>query len=548
MNLNKDYNLITRKLLENKRIYAAYILLVLAPFICALFSMIIHGIGLDFAGFLPVKNDEYMNWYPTLFDYSTYGHLLGVPGYDGMQSAWGNGGVYPFLLYIPYIIFATVFGLSFRTMMFANIFWLCFSLLVLIVLTKPDLKTTILLSVSYMCSFFTISSSLTSMSEPVRLGLFIILTGIVIRWMKKDSINVVEIVLVMAFLFLCAIAYNPTLLVLPVLIMLCCKKIKPIPRLVLSIIMLLIVGIIVLYIMSNILTPYFESSISGKLDAFKYDGIYAGICKVIKDFFSVLCIIDIVSIFNNVHSGIYLLFFIMYLLLVVFLVITIGKQIMMKKCYGFSFYLRLISLYYLLGILLMEGVLHFPLDDTMERVINNALVVSTFMLCYLTPEKKELYLKEKYHTEERENYYRWYVPIEIIVIIFVFFMGIPTIFNARDEQFKAYNVGKDKVKFVEELRAKYSDFMPINLDTNNAWENTVTFYGGDDYLWNAIPGGLSRQLMLYNNSVNENAKYVVYRHYGSPEDMEHVDELIKMGNTIIYSDEYFYIMVNNKYI
>ena len=110
------------------------------------------------------------------------GQILGYNGYDfvlakipSLGSAWG------FFWTFPYLIFGKLFGWDLNAPIIANILFLCLANLIFILLTKANKNTTIGVIVISALLFINIDYSISSMSEPSRYAITIVLVGMMYR-------------------------------------------------------------------------------------------------------------------------------------------------------------------------------------------------------------------------------------------------------------------------------------------------------------------------------------------------------------------------------
>lgn len=117
------------------------------------------------------------------------GNAIGYYGYNGGHALVGHGSAWNPLLLWPYSIVSRIFGYSTSVMWYSNVIFLSLSLLLFVLLTKPNIKNLIYLLILEAVSSPIILYMSTGMTELLRYSYAIVLAGLIFRLFEYESDN-----------------------------------------------------------------------------------------------------------------------------------------------------------------------------------------------------------------------------------------------------------------------------------------------------------------------------------------------------------------------
>ena len=450
------------------------------------------------------------------------GQILGYNGYDfvlakipSLGSAWG------FFWTFPYLIFGKLFGWDLNAPIIANILFLCLANLIFILLTKANKNTTIGVIVISALLFINIDYSISSMSEPSRYAITIVLVGMMYRLAYFETGYIFKYFAVPATIIFGAATF---ILLSAFIIPYCLLIIKCKNNFVKGGITLLIFGISTILIKkSNSLfcTPYYEVfNMKKDIIAFKEHGLLMGIIVTIRNSLHNLLRFSYGAFTNiNYQHGKFTWFVLICWILIFALAYTyIFKKYRSDK----DKYIVLGALYLLLIITMGYIVLYNDVIATLIRGINTALCGAVFLLT-LMDSRKILML---------------YVVLALIWSPFF----VSNFMSMCNEDYRCLTQQQEReIQIKRDIAAKY-----IKLDKNaDPWENTVAIrYGGKSTAF-AIPSGAGK-ISMHNVTINEHARYVLIGTDGSAKDIQNpVNDHLSANHSLITQNNYFTILKRN---
>lgn len=494
-------------------------IVVLLPFICASFLLIVNGYGLNFSILMPTVSDEF-SWYSQIDSMAKFGMPQGFWGYNGTHALKGTFGPWGLAPLIPYAVFAKIFGWELYSMPIANMTFLSVALLTFLILTKPDNKQKLLIILTYCCMNIVIGYSIMSMSEGLRYSCAIVLAGILV-WLDRKSREEkhgvrtwISYAVIGLLTFFFINVYLILALVVPLYCWLMLRKKHIALRIAVSIAVTLVFAVSANYLVSLVSSPYGSSTLENILETIKTEGIYTGICYAINNSFQNLYTLN----FQKIITGNTILFWFFSLFLSILVVVGYEllkrKQQVLSEADGF---LKISGLYLPLGFLAGYCVLYTGSDWTLCRGITTGLLMCLLILIFtdICSDKKVL------------------TVISLLSIMntwFQFHNGLASM--AQTSQYSE--------KIIAE-REKLEELMPLS---DNRWDNTIATYGKSGTEGLAMPSGYGSIYMM-NQAPNEKAKYALY--IASDTNRDFYDELLlSSGHTLFLEDEFFVIYIRNQ--
>ncbi|NTV77711.1 MAG: hypothetical protein HGA25_00845 [Clostridiales bacterium] len=177
--------------------------LLVAAFIALIYSLKTGLIPLP----VPVWNDE-AAYYELIKTWLATGQPLGYWGFDGGHAILGTGSAWSPAILLPYALFGMMFSWNTSSVFFANVFFLCFGNLLFLLLVNPRGKYIgRVLLVQATSAVITLYIT-TSMSEPFRFSLAIILAGIFYKLIFGESTKIFKYVIAPLYIFFNSIKHN----------------------------------------------------------------------------------------------------------------------------------------------------------------------------------------------------------------------------------------------------------------------------------------------------------------------------------------------------
>lgn len=512
------------KELLNKKI-VLYIGISLIPLFTVIISSIINGYGIGINRLYPNMSDE-ISWNGQILSMVDYNAPLGYYGYNGTHANFGTFGPWGIAPLIPYTIFGKIFGWQINSMPIANITFLCLSLLIFCILTKPTIKQCIWIGMIYIFSFITVFYSVISMSEGLRYSLGIILIGLIIYIEKnykqtgliRKKMPVKDIIIAILIFLTVLYACNVFLIfaiTIPIFVVLYLRKSNMLVKILASIICTALITILSYYMVNNLSSPYVSSTIGNILNVVKTEGIFNGIGYLIKVFITNSSFLSIKEIMKQeLVLQIYFAWY--YILTLMLIYLTINSFIKKKEDKWYFF----IALYLMLGFIFAYFALYTNTSWTLCRGTNTAMIMAFMIICFTGYDRK---------IEARK------LILCMFIISFVNIWGSwKNWITQINENYLTYNS-----KEFQESKNKISQIIKISPE-NSEWQNTIAIYGIYNITCSMLPSGVGHNYMVSRN-LNENARYVAIV---KPQPLELIENLEENNHQIIYDDNYFLILVN----
>lgn len=500
---------------------ALQITAVMTPFLCAFLVLFSTGYGSKFHILAPAWNDE-TGWFSQVAAMIRYGHPLGYYGYNGTHAAAGTFGPWGIAPLIPYYIFGNIFGWNIYSMSLANIFFLCCSVGVFILLTKPDCRQLIQIIIMYGCLNITIGYSLTSMSEALRYSIGIVLLGMLVYlsrclpcvakdgWKKKQYVVTIAFGL---FLFFAVQVYLIFVLAVPVYCYIVLSNTKKFHkfRVLASIIVTFIVAAAANFMVGIVACPYTTSTLGNIINTFKQEGIYSGVYYCIHTLFTNL---QTVNLFLQQENGDVLMwFFLKYVVVTVLLIWKITAARRENK--NFIYYA--VSLYILLGFLIGYCQIYTGSNWTLCRGINTGFTIFLFYLCL----NRDFKMKK--------------------LVVFLSLISVMSTYGYFQSLTDERQVAAESMSGIADEKERISEIVRVSPEQSR-WENIMACYG-DIPLCLALPDGVGLNCMI-DGSINVNAKYAVVAQSLRG---DYLDLLQQNNHEIIYENSSFIILLNNNH-
>ena len=182
---------------------------------------------------IPVWSDEPW-WFLQYGAMSKYGRPLGYFGYGGTHAdvgTFGPWGMFPALITGT---LARIFGWGPHAFVYYNFFYLAASVLIFILLTKPDRRALLMMAAVNAMMYIGVCFSLIAMNEVLRYAMAVVLSGVMVRLWKEPQVSRIRLVLrwtlIPVLLVYSMWFYLPLVLFIPIYIVLMLRRVKPVWR------------------------------------------------------------------------------------------------------------------------------------------------------------------------------------------------------------------------------------------------------------------------------------------------------------------------------
>lgn len=167
----------------------------------------------------PVVSDE-MFWYHQVTAMVDSGRPLGYYGYNGSHAPIGTFGPWGVAILLPYALWGRVFGFGIYSMPIANVTFLGLSLCLFALLGRLSRKEILYVAIGGCTLLMNLFYSISSMAEPLRWSLAVVLTGCMVRVWRGYAGKLFRYVFLPLFLIYSAQAYMLLMLFFPVYLLL----------------------------------------------------------------------------------------------------------------------------------------------------------------------------------------------------------------------------------------------------------------------------------------------------------------------------------------
>lgn len=431
---------------------------------------------------MPAWNDEGA-YYSLVKTCLATGQPLGYYGFDGGHAILGTGSGWSFAIIAPYALFGRVFSWGYHSVFYANVFFLCLAHAIFIVLVKPDNGKLIRILILQSTSVISILYLTTSMSEPFRYGMIIVLAGMFYKLFFMESGKIFKYVVLPLYILLISQVYIFLVFSVMIYMMGILRTKKIWFRFILSFMTMAIAAggsYYVLHLISSNYNIYKTENLFNALREFDIPGAVLAYLRNVKD--GILSLISICDPY--IGHGMFLWFVpltIIFILLPFVLWIIKRKNDDYKKTdviiYAMTTYsvgifvFMYISLYSLARFTFFRGT---------------GIVILFAMYLFVMLKEKRMY---------------W---------IFAIIFGIGIIFlpmNQKDFNNERYLNEMDQNEWIS-LEEELTALIPM-VETDDPWENTIAVYTLEPRVLSSLPAGAGINMMMNSSVFAEDAKYIL---------------------------------------
>lgn len=465
-------------------VWVWYILAALIPFFVTMFRLFfVVGENTNLFHSFPIWNDEGL-WWHQIGAMAKYGRPLGYFGYNATHAQVGRYGPWGVAILFPYAVFGKIFGWHYNSMALANMFFLCLANLIFLLLTRMEKKNIKWFVLCNITSYLTIYYANTSMSEPLRFSLGIILAGMMYRLFLLETGKIYKYVVVPLVLLYCINAYVPFVLFIPFYIFGIRQHSSLKCKLIISFFVTVVTAFVVNGITTMLSSPFIGSTITDIMEAF-HEGFKQGIIMFFNNFFSSLLEADLTSVIALVSQGNLIgLFDMTYYMLVILLAVDLA--IKMRKGEKMEYVDRhtcIFCLFLLVSFILIFAAFYSTDAWTYVRGLNVAFCAATYLL--VNCGDKRIFM----------------------ILTLSFIMILPRVWVT-------YNTSRyptdSTLEYYDMAREELGECVQLFADSSNPWENTcgIYGYGYDPYFITALPVGLGINF-IFDDNVYPHIKYAV---------------------------------------
>lgn len=480
---------------QKSKLYSFYFLLVFLPaalFLLWLLFMKLTGTAVSAA---PVVSDE-LFWYHQITAMVDSNMPLGYFGYNGTHAPHGTFGPWGIAILIPYAIWGKIFGFDLYSMCIANVTMLGLALFFFALLARVTKKELPYLLIGYCTLLLNIFYSVSSMAEPLRWGLGIVLTGCMIR-IYKGCGKFFQYVFMPLFLLYCAQAYLLLTLFVPVYLMLVLPVKKLWLRLGISGIITAVLAVIMRKVLFLVVSPLYVSS--GETLSLK-----EMILKKINSAWLVLKNFTPAGLWENRTTSYgFVSLFLLTFLIVLFLTLFLALRAINQGCKETSLKgapkpVPKNLLLYLLAFYLLAGALggyclvyHNPSLWTVCRGLNTAFASAVLLLALCRSKKLTL----------------------LCLLLSLF--ALPSFYQMSVNNLERRVFTEEQEQLYQTAKEDFQEIFDIS-PANSRWDNTIAQYGlrnpgTQTTLTLAMPRNAGYNSMLDTSLVSE-AKYALVFH------------------------------------
>ena len=516
---------------------AALTLLVMALpaiIVCALTYLA----GFDPFRAVPLWLDDETHWYLQYAAMSKYGHPLGYFGYAGSHAAVGtfsSWGMYPATLTGT---LARIFGWNLHAFVVYNFVYLALAALLFILLTKPSLRSMVMLALSNCMMYVAFCYCIVAMNEIARYSVAIVLAGIMYRLLAEPQVPrwrlVIRCTVVPLLLLWATCFYLLLALFIPVYIFLMLRQ--PVRRLPLAAGSLLrgaaaaVVTVPAVHFLralnARTCAPY-RPPVQGSAVSFALPSARAKLTMSAFDLLGNAKDLDPVTLLTNGESGAehaLMLWFcvLVFVSLGVFLWRTVRSY---KRGDQTTAELNLLCAFLLAGCV---GGMILEYNTTTWTFVRNCStgVCCVMLLAALAPKGEA---------------HGWRTMAIIGLAGVVTFLNVFTTVFATAARFPAQSIEDSW----EQTRQELADVIVLDEDAQDPWSNTVVLYHADTSVYYMLPYGVGVNGYV-KDAINKNARYVILgQDYEDGADREaDAQTLLDGGHQVIYENDQFTVYEN----
>lgn len=514
---------------QTSKRYSLYFLLAFLPaalFLLWLLFMKLTGTAVSTA---PVVSDE-LFWYHQITAMVDSNMPLGYFGYNGTHAPHGTFGPWGIAILVPYALWGKIFGFGIHSMCIANVTLLGLALFFFALLAKVTKKDLPYLLMGYCTLLLNIFYSVSSMAEPLRWGLGMVLTGCMIR-IYKGCGKFFKYIFMPLFLLYCAQAYLLLTLFVPVYLMMVLPVKRLWLRLGISGIITAVLAVIMRKVLFLVVSPLYITSTETL-------SLKEMILKKINSAWLVLKNFTPAGLWENrtVSYGFVSLFFLTFL---VFLFLTLALTLhSLKKgnrgeasCKDHKHPDSQNLLFSLLAFYLLAGALggyclvyHNPSLWTVCRGLNTAFASAVLLIALCRNKKLTL------------------------VCVLLSLIALPSFYKMSVNNLERRVFTEEQEQLFQTAQKDFEKIFEISPE-NSRWDNTIAQYGlrnpgTQTVLTLAMPRSAGYNSMLNTDLVSE-AKYALVFHSDKKKYPGIIKNLKANGYETAYQHETLTILTRN---
>ena len=473
--MNKPDKILFKRIIKISLLAACFLM----PLLINYLVLFINGYGLTLNNLLLYMNDE-VYWHAQTAAAVQYGMPAGYFGYNGSYAKIGTFNTWGPFPFIPYVICGKIFGAGIYSRHIFNIFFIALALVLFMILVKADNKTMAFLICLFSLMPLNSAYLLTSMSEPERFAIAIILAGIFVRLVKFETGPIFKYFITPVVILGSSFIYYLFLIFIPLYIFIIFEKKKILERIIISAAIFAAVGATVLYITSIMSSPYnIRSGLSDSVNRIMFyltsgEDLFQSVKGIFRVFWGNLAhfgpvnLINI-SYFENGFCSVYIAGFELTIAVsCLFLIFNRKNRDALNKVFIFL---------YVSGCFIMAFALLYAEEPlTVVRGLNCAWLFLVFF--YTASKQKPL------------RYGHLFEISQIIIILIVFISGISFINSVC---YNEYTAAQKTVHIMYE-KDRIENVMKVNTDSNR-WNNTIAYYGDLSTEYLEIPDGFGLNYM-----------------------------------------------------
>jgi|GEM_PF-2534621 len=497
------------------------------PFLINYAVLFINGYGLSLKNLVFYMNDEVF-WHFQTAGAVKYGMPLGYFGYNGSSAEIGTFNTWGPFPFIPYIILGRIFGYGIYSRHIFNLLFVGVAVVIYLLLTEADIRKIIITNLILFMLPVNIAYLLTSMSEPERYSLVIILAGMFSRTVKFKTGKLFKYCIFPLFILVSCFIYYIFLVFIPLYVFLVLKDKKAYIKFISAGIVSVLAACPILILNKKMSAPYdLPSGLSETINEILLyldmkNGLFNSIVGIVRVLLGNMAhfgpknLINIFSMGNGFFSVYIAVYEIIIVLLCVLLYIH-RKNKEIRKTY--------LTLLYIMSVFLLAFALLYAEDPvTVIRGLNCGwLFAITYYLatdCYILSG-------------------RLFNIVSVSLLMVVFIVGINFINGFCKGEYEA----SLKVEYILKEQSAIQEVMQLNIE-GTVWDNTIAYYGdlGTECL--EIPTGFGFNYMTDNKIDDRIGWAVIYRN-NEKQNNKLYDELNSCYEQVYQNDDFF--IMKNRY-
>ncbi len=459
-------------------------LVILAPFIIALLLVLLQAIKRGAMQLpIPAWNDEGA-YFALVKTFLATGQPIGYWGFNGGHAIIGTGSGWSTAILLPYAIFGWIFSWGYSSVFLANVSFLIGAHAIFLTLTKPKKEKLIRVLILEFTSMISILYMTTSMSEPLRFSLVIILAGMFYRLYWTKSSRFFQYILLPIYIIAITQVYIFLVFCVPIYIFGISRNKSFWKKLLYSLgAMSILSGIsyYVLHLISSNYNIYKTEKLFSCIKNLDFLGAVVEFSRNVKD-----GIVTLLSICNAyVGHGLFLWFVPLCLLFVVIPFALWIWSMNKKKGNKKTDVIIYAMVAYSVGLFLFMYISVYSLERfTFFRGVGIVILFAMYLLIFL--ENRKIYL--------------FFACIYGLGILF-----LPS--NLTDFNIERYPT-KQTLREWTSLSEKFEEVLVLNT-SENPWENTVAVYTLEPRVLTAIPEGFGVNMMMDSSIFASEARYIL---------------------------------------